>query len=100
MVTTQQETDFYNYLVNKDYQNNGFFRYGFFKKIMKWYFGVFNEYRYRKIFNNMVGRNLFFRTDTNGQRTYLYCYGHSHQEDTRWRFVYNRPKKLLGASHA
>ena len=54
MVTTQQETDFYNYLVNKDYQNNGFFRYGFFKKIMKWYFGVFNEYRYRKIFNNMA----------------------------------------------
>jgi len=73
IITTQEETDFYNYLVEKDYQNNGFFRYGFYKKIMKWYFGEFNEYRYRKIFNNMVDKDFFYRIDTNGQRTYLYC---------------------------
>lgn len=72
-ITSKEEIDFYNYLVSKNYQKSGFFRYGFFKKIMKWYFGELNEYRFRKIFNNMVDRDYFFRIDTNGQRTYLYC---------------------------
>tara|TARA_Y100001963_G_C6622236_1_gene372297 strand:- start:3 stop:299 length:297 start_codon:yes stop_codon:yes gene_type:complete len=72
IITSEEEIDFYNYLVSKNYQNSGFFRYGFFKRIMKWYFGELNEYRYRKIFSNMVNQNLFFRIDTNGQRSYLY----------------------------
>ncbi len=65
------ETDFYNYLIEKDYQ--GFFRYGFYKRIMKYFFGnEVSEYRCRKIFNNLVAKDCFYRIDPHGRRCYLY----------------------------
>jgi hypothetical protein len=65
------EADFYNYLVEKDYE--GFFRYGFYRRIMKFYFGPeLSEYKCRKVFNNMVNSNLFYRIDPYGRRCYLY----------------------------
>ena len=67
-----KEIDFYNYLIFKNYDKNGYFKYGFYKKIMKWFLGDLSEYRFRKIFNNMVNYGMFFRIDTNGQKTYLY----------------------------
>lgn len=82
----KNKLEFYHYLLCRKMEDFGFQRYGYFKKLIKFYFGTTSEYCCRKLFNLMIKDDLFYCIDA-GCKSYLYKLKNEESREKEFSFT-------------